>query len=72
MQDYSQLERFGVHYCHPTPGKALRVAYEVLMNVEVKEVANIVHELEAGYDLVVVCTETVNALKGSGVGMRRL
>ena len=19
MQDYSQLERFGVHYCHPTP-----------------------------------------------------
>ena len=20
MQDYSQLERFGVHYCHPTPG----------------------------------------------------
>ena len=19
MQDYSQLERFGVHYCHPAP-----------------------------------------------------
>ena len=19
MQDYSKLERFGVHYCHPTP-----------------------------------------------------
>ena len=23
MQDYSQLERFGVHYCHPTPVRAL-------------------------------------------------
>ena len=21
MQDYSQLERFGVHYCHPTPSE---------------------------------------------------
>ena len=27
MQDYSQLERFGVHYCHPTPSFAASASY---------------------------------------------
>ena len=26
MQDYSQLERFGVHYCHPTPDPPVRIS----------------------------------------------
>ena len=27
MQDYSQLERFGVHYCHPTPNGKVERAF---------------------------------------------
>ena len=30
MQDYSQLERFGVHYCHPTPARRLSLAPSTL------------------------------------------
>ena len=38
MQDYSQLERFGVHYCHPTPIRGKVTAIDILSEEDAKTV----------------------------------
>ena len=37
MQDYSQLERFGVHYCHPTPKAGMQFQCETHQPLPVED-----------------------------------
>ena len=69
MQDYSQLERFGVHYCHPTPFRFVEgsVTDEELMNSLVNG-CDIIFHLAAAVGVSLIVRDPVRVIQTNVVG----